>query len=231
MTETFGMVATAGYSLAAALAVVAVIYYVTQHVHAVHDELTGRTAQREIAEMRAGRRGRTWLGAAGSAAGSLLAAARGKASGSEGSGSLHVRSVADATDDMERDAETGRVSEGKTGAVDRAERSASAKAEMGTTLLSDGASSDEAAEEGGTTLLSAPSDSEAKGDEGDTTEGSTTLLSSPVPKDAGKPAHDVETEGGTTLLSAPAAKTGDADEAEAEGGTTLLTKDGTGGAR
>lgn len=213
MTETFGMVATAGYSLAAALAVVAVIYYVTQHVHAVHDELTGRTAQREIAEMRAGRRGRTWLGAAGSAAGSLLAAARGKASGFEGSGSLRVRSVADATDDMERDAETGRVSEGKTGAVDRAERSASAKAEMGTTLLSDGASSDEAAEEGCTT------------------EGSTTLLSSPAPKDAGKPAHDVETEGGTTLLSAPAAKTGDADEAEAEGGTTLLTKDGTGGAR
>ena len=183
MTETFGMVATAGYSFAAVLAVVAVIYYVTQHVHAVHDELTGRTAQREIAEMRAGRRGRTWLGAAGSAAGSLLAAARGKA--------------------------TGRVSEGKTGVVDRVARSAAVKAEMGTTLLSDGASSDEAAEEGDTTLLSAPSDSEAKEDEGGTTEGGTTLLSSPTPKDAGTAVNDVETEGGTTLL----------------------TKDGKGGAR
>lgn len=175
MTETFGMVATAGYSFAAVLAVVAVIYYVTQHVHAVHDELTGRTAQREIAEMRAGRRGRTWLGAAGSAAGSLLAAARGKATGSEGSGSLHVRSVEYATDDMERDAETGRVSEGKTGVVDRAARSAAVKAEMGTTLLSDGASSDEAAGEGDTTLLSAPAAKTGDADEAET-EGGTTLL-------------------------------------------------------
>lgn len=216
MTETFGMVATAGYSFAAVLAVVAVIYYVTQHVHAVHDELTGRTAQREIAEMRAGRRGRTWLGAAGSAAGSLLAAARGKATGSEGSGSLHVRSVEYAADDMERDAETGRVSEGKTGVVDRVARSAAVKAEMGTTLLSDGASSDEAAEEGDTTLLSAPSDSEAKEDEGGTTEGGTTLLSSPAPKDAGTAVNDVETA---------------VNDVETEGGTTLLTKDGKGGAR
>lgn len=163
MTSTLGMVSTVGYSLAVVFAVIAAIFYVTQHVRSVHDELTGRTAQREIAEMREGRRGRTFLGAASSAANSVLAAAQGAVSGNAGSGSLHVRNVERETDDMER--EVG------TGAVDRADQSAAAQAEVRTTLLGSSATaaaataSETSEAEAGTTLLTdvkpVPANSEA----------------------------------------------------------------------
>lgn len=161
MTSTLGMVSTVGYSLAVVFAVIATIFYVTQHVRSVHDELTGRTAQREIAEMREGRRGRTFLGAASSAANSVLAAAQGAVSGNAGSGSLHVRNVERETDDMERGVDTG--------VVDRAAQSVSAKAEVRTTLLgadtTGATASEETESEAGTTLLTdvkpVPANSEA----------------------------------------------------------------------
>lgn len=149
MTSTLGMVSTVGYSLAVVFAVIATIFYVTQHVRSVHDELTGRTAQREIAEMREGRRGRTFLGAASSAANSVLAAAQGAVSGNAGSGSLHVRNVERETDDMEHEVATGEV--------DRAAQSAAAQAEVRTTLLgadtTGATASEETESEAGTTLL------------------------------------------------------------------------------
>lgn len=53
-TEAFGMLAVIAYSLAAVFAVVAVIVFFTQHIRQVHDDLTGRTAQRAIADLRSG---------------------------------------------------------------------------------------------------------------------------------------------------------------------------------
>lgn len=235
MTETFGMVATIGYSLAVVFAVIAVIFFFTQHVKTVHDELTGRTAQREIAEMREGRRGRTFLAAASSAAGSVLSAARGRATGAIGSGSLHVRNVEAQTNDMEKDEETSVVSRPgtPTGKVSRAESSKGARAEMGTTLLTDVSKPAEAdaATEGGTTLLSAGSKpGSAKGGAEDeaATEGGTTLLTSAKPKPESDGAGK-ETRGGTSANEA-ASKKGEPDKADTEGGTTLLTSD-KGGAR
>ena len=61
MTSTFGMIATLGYSFAAVFTLLAVVYYFLRHVRAVRDEMTGKTAQREIADIRSGRRGRSWL--------------------------------------------------------------------------------------------------------------------------------------------------------------------------
>ena len=132
MASTLGMVATIGYSLAAVFALLAVTYYVMRHVRAVRDELTGRTAQREIAEMRAGRRGRSWLGSASGAASPVPGAARGTFGGAT-SGSLHVRNVEAATNVVSSPADEG--------------------AESGTTLLGTGQAP--AADESGTTLLGA----------------------------------------------------------------------------
>lgn len=85
MIPALMLLAAVSYVVAAVLAAVAAIFYVTQHVRAAHDELSGRSAQREIAEIRAGRRGRSWFGAIGSAAAPAAAAADGDG------GSLRVR--------------------------------------------------------------------------------------------------------------------------------------------
>lgn len=52
--EAFGMMAIICYSLAAVLVVIAIILYFVQHIRSVRDDLTGRTAQRAIAELREG---------------------------------------------------------------------------------------------------------------------------------------------------------------------------------
>lgn len=140
MTSTFGMIATLGYSLAAVFALLAVVYYFLRHVRAVRDELTGRTAQREIADMRAGRRGHSWLGSKSFATPAGLGGSRGAATG-EGSGSLHVRNV---------EAPTNIVTPMPEG-----------DSELGTTLLSAQASTSAPETEAGTTLLTSQSDTEA----------------------------------------------------------------------
>ena len=149
MASTLGMVATIGYSLAAVFALLAVTYYFMRHVRVVRDELTGRTAQREIAEMRAGRRGRSWLGSASGAAGSVLGAARGTFGGAT-SGSLHVRNVEAATNVVSSPADEGAES-GTTLLGTTAPGT-----ESGTTLLvaAPTVAGDVASDEEGTTLLS-----------------------------------------------------------------------------
>lgn len=57
--ETFGLIAVIGYSLAGVFAVVSVIIFVTQHIRQVRNDLTGRTAARAIAQLRAGEGART----------------------------------------------------------------------------------------------------------------------------------------------------------------------------
>lgn len=53
--EMFGVIAVIGFGLAAVLVIVAAAYGVAHHVRSVHDELTGRAAQRAIDAMREGR--------------------------------------------------------------------------------------------------------------------------------------------------------------------------------
>lgn len=53
--ETFGVIAVIGFGFAVVLAIAAAVYGVKRHVRSVHDELTGRAAQRAIDAMREGR--------------------------------------------------------------------------------------------------------------------------------------------------------------------------------
>lgn len=165
MTSTFGMIATIGYALAAVFALLAVAYYFLRHVRAVRDELTGRTAQREIADMRAGRRGHTWLGSASSAA--VDTGAVSISTNHEKSGSLHVRNVEASTNVVVPTADV-RSEQGTT--LLGVTASDSAATEAGTTLL--GASK---STETGTTLLGVSEEATVPAE---TSETSTTLLSS-----------------------------------------------------
>ena len=187
MASTLGMIATIGFSLAAVFAVIAVIFYVTQHVHDVSDELTGRSAQREISEMRAGRPGRSFLGVASSAASSVMSAARGGSSSS--SSSLHVRSVEKETSDMER----GVPTKGIEDVPARSTVESVSDSECVTGLLEKPAAVEtyEHNEQGGA---------------GNDEEGGTTLLSA-QPRESEQ--EDVASEGGTTLLSPTGAVVGE----------------------
>ena len=73
--EMFGVIAVIGFGLAAVLAIVAAAYGVTHHVRSVHDELTGRAAQRAIDAMREGRSSVPALGFNKGAGGTCRAAA------------------------------------------------------------------------------------------------------------------------------------------------------------
>ena len=53
--ETFGVIAVIGFGFAVVFAIAAAVYGVKRHVRSVHDELTGRAAQRAIDAMREGR--------------------------------------------------------------------------------------------------------------------------------------------------------------------------------
>ncbi len=141
MTSTFGMIATLGYSFAAVFTLLAVVYYFLRHVRAVRDEMTGKTAQREIADIRSGRRGRSWLGTQSSGIFSDVHGAQRTPAGT-GSGSLHVRNVEVATNVITPLGEND--------------------SELSTTLLSSQASSTTSETEAGTTLLSSQSDSETE---------------------------------------------------------------------
>lgn len=176
MAATLGMVATIGYSLAAVFALLALTYYLMRHVRAVRDELTGRTAQREIAEMRAGRRGRSWTRGAGAG---VPGSARASRDAGASSGSLHVRNVEAETNVVEPAAE-GAAEAGTTllGATPDAGAGRGAD-ERGTTLLADGCPA--APDEAGTTLLDAGAAGPGAGAAGpapvrDADEAGTTLL-------------------------------------------------------
>lgn len=174
-----GTISTVLLVLAVLLVIAAALMFFAFDIRAVRDELTGRTAERAIATMRA----ESWaLRRSRERSARALTADGPDAPEGEGSGSLHLRKV-------------------------RSQRSqdTSAGDEAGTTLLSDaGTGSD--SDETGTTLLSADA---SDADETGTTllanegtgadEAGTTLLSADAPASAD--------EAGTTLLSGDEAGT------------------------
>ena len=174
-----GTISTVLLVLAVLLVIAAALMFFAFDIRAVRDELTGRTAERAIATMRA----ESWaLRRSRERSARALTADGPDAPEGEGSGSLHLRKV-------------------------RSQRSqdTSAGDEAGTTLLSDaGTGSD--SDETGTTLLSADaSDADETGttllaNEGTSAdEAGTTLLSADAPASAD--------EAGTTLLSGDEAGT------------------------
>lgn len=150
--DAYGLVATVGFALAAISAVATTIFFFLGHVRDARDELTGRTQQRALAELRAGSVARSRFFAAGQ-----TPYGRGL-SAEEGSGSLHVRSWASseaATSPAPSEMGTTLLSE-----EGHAEPGATTGSEAGTTLL-DAAqpTATPAPSEAATTLL-APSDEE-----------------------------------------------------------------------
>lgn len=193
--EAFGVIAVIGFGLSAVLAIVAAAYGVTHHVRSVHDELTGRAAQRAIDAMREGR----------SSVPALAVQQGGR--GDVQSGSLRLREVnsrdhksfvASSTLSVASDAtlqgERALESEAGTTLLDAVASSGGApNSEAGTTLLSSGvpSASFSIAAESETTLLArdAPVVAPADGSESETT-----LLGSGAPNAAAS-------ESDTTLLS------------------------------
>lgn len=218
--ETYGMIATAGYALALALAAAAIVMFFVLHIREVRDELTGKSARRAIEEMREGRRGT--IRVAGAAA--VGASGAGTAVPGEGSGSLHVREVAARG---EKTGATGRRRSGRTGST------VASRPHAGTTASVGAPAPAAAASEAGTTLLAgdAPAGDTAAADapEGGS-EAGTTLLSkgAGAHEDPAAASAPGDSEAGTTLLSgdAPAgtASVADAPGDGSEAGTTLLSE-------
>lgn len=193
--EMFGVIAVIGFGLAAVLAIVAAAYGATHHVRSVHDELTGRAAQRAIDAMREGR-----------SSVPALAVQQGSR-GDVQSGSLRLREV------NSRDRRPFAASSTLPVASDATpQREEVLESESGTTLLDTVAPSGCAPDsEAGTTLLSSgvPSASSLIAPESETT-----LLARDAPVVA--PADGSESE--TTLLG-----TGAPNAAASESDTTLLS--------
>lgn len=173
--EAFGVIAVIGFGLSAVLAIVAAAYGVTHHVRSVHDELTGRAAQRAIDAMREGR----------SSVPALAVQQGGR--GDVQSGSLRLREVNSRDHKSFVASSTLSVASDATLQGERALES-----EAGTTLLDAVASSGGAPNsEAGTTLLvqDVPCAAPADGSESETT-----LLGTGAPSVAAS-------ESETTLLS------------------------------
>lgn len=193
--EAFGVIAVIGFGLSAVLAIVVAAYGVTHHVRSVHDELTGRAAQRAIDAMREGH----------SSVPALAVQQGGR--GDVQSGSLRLREVNSRDHKSFVASSTLSVASDATLQGERALES-----EAGTTLLDAVASSGGAPNsEAGTTLLSSgvPSASFSIAAESETT-----LLAQDAPCAA--PADGSESE--TTLLG-----TGAPSVAASESETTLLS--------
>ena len=193
--ETFGVIAVIGFGFAAVLAIAAAMYGVTRHVRSVHDELTGRAAQRAIDAMREGR-----------SSVPALAVQQG-VRGNVQTGSLRLREVnsrdrkpfaASSTLSVASDAsscgEEALESEAGTTSLDSVASSGAAlDSEAGTTLLSQGerGASSAIPSEAETSLLAQGASHAAPGVE---SESETTLLGSET-------SHAVLSESETTLLS------------------------------
>ena len=174
--DAFGFIEVAGYAFAVVLLIAATVFYFTQHIREVRDEMTGRTSARAIDELRAGRAGarRSSPDVREMGKGSKSS---GHASASEASGSLHVRKIS-----------AGAPLPSKKTAVPAAPVEPS---EAGTTLLgSDSTESGAGARPGSTGAVPA-------------SETSTTLLSGEpgLEPSAMGPVESAPSEAGTTLLS------------------------------
>lgn len=193
--ETFGVIAVIGFGFAVVFAIAAAVYGVKRHVRSVHDELTGRSAQRAIDAMREG-----------CDSVPALAVQQG-VRGDVQSGSLRLREV------NSRDRKPFAASSTLSVASDATlQGEVTLESEAGTTLLDAVASSGGTPDsEAGTTLLSSgvPSASFSIAAESETT-----LLAQDAPCAA--PADGSESE--TTLLG-----TGAPSVAASESETTLLS--------
>lgn len=190
MSQAFTILAIVGFSLAAVLVVVAVIMYVKLNIRAVRNDLTGKTATRSIAEIRARTKSRK-----------RTTSEAGKRLGWESSEPLKVPSgplksyvTGVATKDIDEAEQAAPLladdadSEGETTTLTPTQAPLIEEDESATTVL---ANADE--EEGATTVLAGM----------DEEEGATTLLSN----DAGDEGETTmlkesfDTEGATTLLT------------------------------
>ena len=151
MSEVLGTLSVLGFSFSAVLAVIAVIYFFTQHIRKVHDDLTGRTAQRAIAELRDNNRSRARFFGSEDRNAAGRAAREKRALGLQ-SGELVVHMSENASNPTGR--VTSRISDAETGTtiIGESEALSAGDSESGTTLLTPHAASEEEAESG-TTLL------------------------------------------------------------------------------
>lgn len=173
--ETFGVIAVIGFGFAVVFAIAAAVYGVKRHVRSVHDELTGRAAQRAIDAMREGRSSVPALGVQQGGRGDVQ------------SGSLRLREV------NSRDHKSFVASSTLSVASDATlQGEVTLESEAGTTLLDTVASSGGTPDsEAGTTLLVQDAPCAAPADD---SESKTTLLDPGAPSIAAS-------ESETTLLS------------------------------
>ena len=111
---SWGLVATVGYVLAAAFAVVSVILFFTLHIRNVRDDLTGRTAQRALADLREGRGSRSRFFGGDERGVAVRGGAKGSAD-AEGSGSLKLRRFSSKEETLGDTGATGAVAEDTQG--------------------------------------------------------------------------------------------------------------------
>ena len=154
----YGMLAVISPSLAGVCAVLTAIFFFAKNIRGVHDDLTGRTAERAIAELRRGKGSRSrFFGGEDGSAKAGRSARSSRASKHDTSGSLRLRRFS--ADDI------------STTEMESAEN------EAGTTMLV--AANANTGDEAATSLLSG---AEAVRNE-EEAEGATSLLSSPARKE------------------------------------------------
>lgn len=218
--EAFGVVAVVGYVFAAIFAVIAVILFFTLHIRSVRDDLTGRTAERAIADLREGRGNRSRFFGGEERGSAARSGAKSRVSVKGDSGILKLRRHSSGEEPADATGATGAVVEDF--ALTTAIGADAPEAEGSTTLLGDEA-----------TDMSAPADSPRTAPAGeapartsraaapDEDASATTMLG------ATDAAATDEGASATTLLGSSAAD-GASDAApssDGESSTTLLTDD------
>lgn len=163
--EVLGAVAVVGYVFTAIFTAIAVILFFTLHIRSVRDDLTGRTAERAIADLREGRGNRSRFFGGEERGSAARSGAKSRVSVRGDSGSLKLRRCSSDAEPSDATGATGAVVEDFA---------------LTTTIGGDGASE----AEGSTTLLgdettgaSAPAESVPDAASNADDESSTTLLS------------------------------------------------------
>jgi len=149
----YGMLAVISYSLAGVCAVLTAIFFFAKNVRQVRNDLTGRTAERAIADLRQGKgsRSRFFGGEEGGAAGASRNARTSRASSHDASGSLKLRRVSaddvPTTEMAQTENEPGTTILGAAADTETETTvlGAAAGSEDGTTLLNSADESDEGA--------------------------------------------------------------------------------------
>lgn len=216
--EAFGVVAVVGYVFAAIFAVIAVILFFTLRIRSVRDDLTGRTAERAIADLREGRGSRSRFFGGEERGSAARSGAKSRVSVKGDSGSLKLRRHSSGEEPSDATGATGAVVEdfALTTAIGG---EAAPGAEGSTTLLGDeaagGASADSprtvpAGDAPACTPRAAAPDEDASAttmlggaDTAATDEGAsaTTLLGPSAADDDPAAAQGADGESSTTLLS------------------------------